>query len=416
MTTAALGQSGFSDSMSGQQIYDNFMNAKGPGDLQQAQDHLTKVMSTYQDRAQRITSLAASMEEGWTGEAAEAAQRSAGPLALAHEDAAMQMVQASKSMEAQSQAFYDTKNRVVPVPEIPKAPSFVDNVITLGSANTTYETKVIRSLVAAQQNVNAMKAWTGTSTDNGSRMPSSYGTLDPGALDVTMASSSSAPSVGSDGGTTIPGGGSAGYAPVGGAYHSPTPTASTTPSGLSGGTSPDTTPVDYQPRPIPNQFDPVVRPPGGTGPGVQSPSGPDGWAPVGTISGVLSSDGSTAGYRSGSGSLSGTGSGGGRLSGGTGSPVAKELGSGNRVGAGTSGTSGTAGAHSGRAGSAGAAGRPGTSGMGAGVPSGKGNGEEDAEHDRKYILDDDEPFQLAAEGERLIDSNTGLSVAPPVIG
>ena len=69
-----------------------------------------------------------------------------------------------------------------------------------------------------------------------------------------------------------------------------------------------------------------------------------------------------------------------------------------------------------RGGSAGAAGKPGASGMGA-SGGGRGQGEEeDKEHQRKYVLDDDEFFQLTDEGEKLVDPNTGLPVAPPVIG
>ena len=32
------------------------------------------------------------------------------------------------------------------------------------------------------------------------------------------------------------------------------------------------------------------------------------------------------------------------------------------------------------------------------------------------MLEDDEAFQLTAEGEQLIDPTTGMPVAPPVIG
>lgn len=420
MTTAALGQSGFENSMSGQQIYDNFMNAKGPGDLTQTQDHLFKVMSTYQDRVQQINSLAASMEEGWTGDASEAAQGSATRLGLAHDKAALHMVQASQLIEAQSQAFYDTKNRVVPVPETPKAPSTFENVITLGSANTTYETKVQESQAAAQQNVNAMSTWTGTSADNGSRMPSSYGNLDPGNLNVNMTSPSSAPSVGGGGGVTggggaaghFPGGGG-GYAPGGGGgggYHPPAG------SGMppSGPLDQKTTAEGYLPPPggirPPNVPSPI------SGPGGPARGGLDGWPPV---SGTLGGPDTGGGYRGGTGSPGGPGSGSGpggraadRLYGGA--PGEKGIGTGNRVGAGAPGSASEA---AGRAGSAGSAGRSGgAGGMGAGAHGGKGNGEEDAEHQRKYILDDDEPFQLTDEGERLIDPTTGLPVAPPVIG
>ncbi|WP_027943066.1 hypothetical protein [Amycolatopsis taiwanensis] len=412
--------------MSAQQIYDNFINAKGPGDLTQAQVHLVKVMSTYQDRAQQITSLAASMEEGWSGDASQAAQGSAARLSIAHDKAAMHMVEASQLIDAQSQAFYDTKNRVVPVPEVPKAPSFVDTVITMGSANTTYQTKVEESLAAGRQNVQAMDGWTTTSNDNGARMPSSYGNLDPGALNVSMTSPSSAPSVGGGGAATIPGGGGGatghgpgggGYAPGGGGYSPPAGTG-TPQFGLP--PNQNTSAQGYVPPPVtrtPSFPGPISGPNGGPPRG-----GLDGWPPV---SGTLGPD-TTDGYRSGTGSPRGGpggGPGGGSAGRGAdrlygGAPGEKGIGAGNRVGAGAPGSpNGPGGGSAGRAGSApaGAAGRPGASGMG-GAHGGKGNGEEDAEHQRKYILDDDEAFQLTAEGERLVDPVTGLPVTPPVIG
>lgn len=433
MGTSELGQSGFSDSMSGQQIYDNFVNAKGPGDLQQAQDHLRVVMSTYKDRLQQITSLAASMEDGWTGDASEAAQRSAVPLAFAHEDAAVQMMQASQLIESQTQAFYDTKNKVVPVPEVPKSPSLLDTVVTLGSANTTHLIKVVQSQAAAQQNVNAMQAWSTTSADNGSRMPTSYGDIDGSAFDVTMASSAS-------GGPSVPGGGSGSGSGSGGnipgaggtGLLTGNPPAGT---GLPPSGSPDqhTTPVRYNPpvpapgpvappigQPFPPPGRPVPPPPiGGPGPGLP-PIGPI-TPPEGPPPSRGRGGGSTGGIGGGTGSGSGSGGrfggSGGRGAGSSSGSGAgeKALGEGNRVGSGA-GKPGAVNESLGRAGSTGAAGRPGASGLGAGAAGGKGKGEEDTEHERKYVLDEDEAFQLTEEGERLIDPNTGLPVAPPVIG
>ncbi len=58
---------GFWDSMSGQEIYENFATAPGPDKLQQAQHHLGRVEAVYTDRENQIRTLAASMEEGWSG-------------------------------------------------------------------------------------------------------------------------------------------------------------------------------------------------------------------------------------------------------------------------------------------------------------------------------------------------------------
>jgi hypothetical protein len=53
---------------------------------------------------------------------------------------------------------------------------------------------------------------------------------------------------------------------------------------------------------------------------------------------------------------------------------------------------------------------------GAGMGGQKGEGGEDDEHQRKYVLDDDEAFQLTEAGERLVDPRTGMPLTPPVIG
>ncbi|TVT62856.1 hypothetical protein FNH05_00300, partial [Amycolatopsis rhizosphaerae] len=179
-------------SMSGQQIYENFRNAEGPAKLEQAGTQLSLVMSQYQDRVDQIKHLASSMEEGWTGAAGDAAQRSAGPLAIAHADAASHMSIASAMIANQSQAFYDTKNKVQPVPAIPEAPSTLENFVTLGSAKANYEDKVAAANKAAQANVDVMNTWTDTSSTHASGLPASYGTLDPSALDVAMTSPSTA--------------------------------------------------------------------------------------------------------------------------------------------------------------------------------------------------------------------------------
>lgn len=416
MTTAQVGEAGFGDIMTPQQIYENFTTAaQGPVDLMHSQKHLTKVMSKYQDRVNQITHLAAAMEEGWTGDASQAAQRSAGPLAVAHDEAAMRMVEASQLIQSQTQAFYDTKNKVVPVPQVPKAPSTIENLITAGSANSSYLDKVKASMDAAQQNVTAMDSWSGTSSDNGSRMPSAYGTLDPDALAITMTSPSAAPAVGGAGGGTgpnlghagLPGGQSAlGMAGSGvsghGGYQPPDTQAR---PGVSGFGAPQTTTPDRYTGPLAPGL--PGGPLGPNGPATSAP-GTD-WAPFGSFSGSLGPDPSGRG----SGALGAgaeTGSGGrasGRLYGGA-TAGEKGFGAGKQPGMANEAV--------GRGGPAGAAGRSGTSGMGAGAHGGKGKDEEDQEHQRKFVQDDDEAFQLSAEGEKLVDPQTGLPVTPPVIG
>jgi hypothetical protein len=75
---------------------------------------------------------------------------------------------------------------------------------------------------------------------------------------------------------------------------------------------------------------------------------------------------------------------------------------------------GSGGSASGR----GAAGARGASGMGGmGAAGGKGKGEDDKEHQRKYGLDDDSAFSLTDDdGGKLLDPRTGLPPTPPTIG
>jgi hypothetical protein len=98
-------------------------------------------------------------------------------------------------------------------------------------------------------------------------------------------------------------------------------------------------------------------------------------------------------------------------------------GSGGSLGAGkSSGSGGSAGdklvgesAGSAAKGTPGAGGKPGAPIGGAGAK--KGEGAKDEEHQRKYVMDDDDAFQLTDEaGETVVDPVTGFPVVPPVIG
>ena len=92
---------------------------------------------------------------------------------------------------------------------------------------------------------------------------------------------------------------------------------------------------------------------------------------------------------------------------------ARGLGGGSGSGAGTPGEPAGRGAGAARPG---AAGRPGASGMGGMPHGGKGEKDEDQEHQRKYVVADDEHFLLGEDGERVTDPRTGLPPVPPVIG
>jgi hypothetical protein len=194
---------------------------------------------------------------------------------------------------------------------------------------------------------------------------------------------------------------------------------------ISGGKDELTRPEDFTPE------KPADRPgwnlPGG-------PGGPGGTGITGGTSGTGQGSSSGTGFGplggfggsgAGSGAGSGSGSGGGRFGGGgSGTGGAGGLGGEKSLGGRGAGSASGAAEAMGRRGAAGArgmgggaAGRPGGAGGMPGMGAGqKGQGGEDEEHQRKYIVDDDEAFQLADDGERLTDPRTGMPLAPPVIG
>jgi hypothetical protein len=403
--------------MTGQQIYENFATAKGTDSLMDAATTLATIRNTYNDRADQIKALALGMESGWTGDAAGAAQRGAGPLAVSHAGAAQELSTGMDLLIAQSQTFHETKNKVTPVPPAPSEPSTFHNVVTFGGARSDYEDGVAKTNAASQTNVAAMQGWTTASSYNGTMMPTTFSQLDPNAMNVALTPSPGGTAViqgGPGGGSgrhtggSPNNGGSGSHAAVGGPGGSGPSAGRNGPGGSgpggSGGSGPgrgtgdSTTPGGYTPLPT-------------SGGGIGS-----GWP------GSTSSDTSSGGPASNSGSFSGAlGAGGFGSGGGSGGSSAGGAlgGKGSLSGGNSSGAGAVEGESAGRgasgpgsaAGAKGAAGQP---GMGAG---GKGKDkEEDKEHDRKYVMDDDSAFQLSENGERIVDPRTGMSVAPPVIG
>jgi hypothetical protein len=410
--------------MSGQQIYDNFHTARGPGGLQQTRHNLHVVMKKYEIRSRQVSSLIASMQEGWTGGASDTASQSVGRLASAHADAATAMNTANDLIESQSQAFYDTKNKVVPVPDIPETPPAIKELVGDPNGGWSQAAKVAAANSASKQNVEAMTSWATTSGDNGAQMPTTYGTLDAGVLGVTQGGAQPGVSVGS--GVTGNGpslGGTGGASRGGGAVTGGT-------SSLSGG-APYQAPTGQVPpegRTVasdaafapqaPGAYSPNVPQQGGhsTGYGTSNGYGVPGGYGYGTNAGHrggATPGGGRGGATPGGGSYGRGGSAGAGASRGFG-PGSNPLGDGKRFGAGNPAAAGESVARGG-----GAAGRNGTAGSPGGMGAGAGNrgkGEDGGEHRRKYIVDEDEHFQLTAEGEKAVDPITGMTVSPPVLG
>ncbi|WP_158880633.1 hypothetical protein [Amycolatopsis anabasis] len=431
------------ETMSAQDIYYNFANAEGPGALLESRAQLVELEKLYTEREEQITKLAASMEEGWQGEAGGEAARGAGPLAVEHARAAQEMATAKDLLQSQADAFHDTKSKVQQVPQVPQSPPTFLDILVDGNAKANYENQVTAANNASQVNVQAMQNWTTTSGYNGTMMPSTYGSIDPNALGIVTAETPrkgfsrvegkvSDPRVpkgtgrqgtqgtqGTDGNVgSLKGDGTRTPPPI---NQVPPQTDPARPPRQ--GTDPgaaDERPV--RPGPGPNPVWPQPGP--GDGPG-RSPIGgqPPGYLPIGGNPGYDNSRGglgSRFGTGSGPGSGPGAGSASGRIGGsGPGNPggLAGEkagLGGGRATGAGVPGAHGE---QVGRAGGPGARGAGGAGGPMGAAGAGKGRGAEDEEHQRKYVVEGDEHFQLTdEEGERVVDPRTGMSPTPPVIG
>lgn len=396
-------------SMTGQQIFENFASAPGSSGLESARIQLDEIRQEYELLAEEITRAAGALEEHWQGDAAGAAQRGAGPLALVHKQAGTEMSIADRLLDNQISEFNVTKNSVKPVPPVPERPSGIKEF--LFGTPPSYLLATTAANDAAQHNVTVMDNWTKTSGDNGSRMPVSYGKIDPGAFSVTQGSTSETP--GAIGG--FPG------APEqrkrsGGAYEprqtsaprQPGPGESTVdppkqPAPVTRGDDQTTRPVEDHPKPNPVRTPAmdVPRPPVGPPPGGGNPT----WLPPGTpITGPgVPGTGRVGGP--GAGRIAAPGAGGsgniaGRLGGGQGSGAAGPRGV----------------VEPGVRGAAGSAGKAGAGGMAPGAAGQRGKGGEDEEHQRKYVLDDDSPFLPSEKGEKIVDPTTGMSPTPPVIG
>ncbi len=167
--------------MSGQEIYHNFRGGTGDDGrgLYQAAFQVQQVVNNYEQRKTSITGLTTKMESAWQGNAAGAAQRGAGPLAVEHGLAGNEMVTAQDTLGNQVVAFHTAKNEVTEIPPTPEKPGFWDNVGTLGGAGRNYETEMTGVNTANDHNVAVMEAYETTTDSNTTAMPTSYGGITP---------------------------------------------------------------------------------------------------------------------------------------------------------------------------------------------------------------------------------------------
>jgi len=416
--------------MSGQEIYDNFASAPGTADLMQSAEDINTIQKQYSHRAEEIRSLSAAMEEGWTGDGAGAATRGAGPLMTEHTQAASAASQAQQAISAQADAWHSVKSAVQPVPPAPSAPSSMPALLQ-DIVNADIESQTRHSNNVAAANVQAMGVWSTVSDQTGRALPTSYGQIDADAMNISAAptpathgptahtgSSGSPVQTGRDQrsipspdhretGGYSPSTGTSAPPPARGASPAPQPSAS--------GDDQSTSQSSYVPPGEQTGID--HRPPGGTPgmyrPGILDPNAPSGngnpWS-----SGGLGVGGGFVGGTAGNGGAGAFGAGGSSEESEGGRAPKGEPGPGGGRGSGAGVSEGTAARGGAPSSAAGRPGSPGVGGVGAG--GSKKGAEEDEEHERKYVLSDDEAFLAAEDGQRLIDPQTGMAASPAVIG
>jgi hypothetical protein len=146
-------------SMSGRDIYDNFANSSGMAGLTGIGTITHDVHKSYESRADFIEDLAIRMESAWRGDAAGAARRGAGPIAVEHLVAAPRIKAAADSIGQQVEAFETAKRSIVAVPATPQKPNAWENFLSFGGANDRYERQLAEVQAANEHNVRVMQAY-----------------------------------------------------------------------------------------------------------------------------------------------------------------------------------------------------------------------------------------------------------------
>ncbi|MBP2331016.1 hypothetical protein JOF56_011401 [Kibdelosporangium banguiense] len=372
--------------LSGQEIYENFSNARGSADLAGSADVVSEVVKTYNERGDQIKKLLGKMDAVWKGGAAGAAHRGVGPLALEHALAVPAIDTMRDLVGRQAGSFNDAKNSVIPVPPAPEKVDPLAAFLTPG-ALVTYQQQLNSHNAAAQHNADVMRVYENASVYN-MNLPDSYGSITDDQAEIRVAQATTPP-VGPDDAPDQPGPGTGGPRPPtgdggqpGGAGSGSRGPDSRVPSnGLppQGTASSGTTPGGYTP-PAPGFRPDVPSVPvgGGSGPEIEFAG-----TTIGQVG--LPGDGTGSGGRAGIPGAAG--------------------GVGSRTGAGPLNgleVTQTATTRSNPTGHGGLGGAP--MGMGAG---GRGRGGEDEERQRASFLEEPDPEAIFGTDER---------TPPPVIG
>ncbi|RJQ76452.1 hypothetical protein [Amycolatopsis panacis] len=396
---------------------------------------LARMHDEGNDLVRRISS---GLESSWTGSGADAAQARIRPFAEALTSSAQITSANSDNVSEIAHSFDEMKSSLQPMPPAPPHKNFFDQA---SPWDTDTERQINEYNAVAKDNVAQYQAYARHIETKAPNLNANYTQLSGfGEQDFAIDShGTSAQAKTTDGqhshapdsnarrsqsgatsGPASPPAGQGTMAPPSGSVAPPLGHQAAAPPG-DGTTSAGWAPPSS-----------VVNPGGMPSGGGNVGNGASPWAPGaiefdGMGTGARAGVGSGRGAYEGLGGRSGESTGGGR-NGGGGNNSGNSGNAGGRYGSGNNGRAGGArfgagidageeavgrGAATGR-GAAGARGAAGMGGMGAG---GKGKGEEDKEHQRKYGIDDDSAFTLVDdEGERVLDPRTGLPPTPPTIG
>lgn len=390
-------------SIDAREIYLQIKNGRGTGSLEAGSQAANTLKEAHQTRAGQIDALNGQMDAAWQGDSSTAAQAGGHPLGIWLQDSSANLGDSHTFINNQITDFHTVSAKVQQLPAKPPSMGFVDHINPWSDKDdeiNAYNKK-------GQANVDAFNAYYQASAQNAAGMPQFKAWTGNNIADGNPVDggSGSGSGVGGGGGSFGGGGGSgsgAGHLPT---YGGKMPSTQMPGTGTGGpGGSGDG--HMYQPNP------PTSTLPGGYSP----PSWNDGTAAAGFTPPGNSLDpsafdstafgpGGAGAGAGGAGGAFGAGGAGAFGPGGAGA-LASGASMGAGAGAGAGGSGSGAGASGLRGGAAGAAGRAGMSGMGGMGHGGKGKGEDDEEHETKYLVSED-PNELFGTDEL---------TAPPVIG
>ncbi|MFF0149441.1 hypothetical protein ATK36_3793 [Amycolatopsis sulphurea] len=405
--------------------------SQGAQSWHQSAQRATQLAGKHDEAAALVQQLSAGLESAWTGGGADAAQARIKPFADATTAAATTYTGNGQNLTDLAHGFDSMKQSLQPMPGTPPHKNFWDEATWW---NTDTEDQINQYNKTVQENLDKYQGYTQHAQNSGQTLATDYGTVTAFDGDVTLSKPDTKTTGGPDDGHGPDSRSRSGFGPShtgGGPTSTFTPNhpgSAPLPSGPGSAPPPDGPGapfVGYRPPDYPGSTGPgdTTTTSGWTPPSIDRPGGP-GWTPP-TMPDANSSwnntgGGSSAGFSGGFGPIGGSAGGFGPTGGTGGSAGGMGGRAGGSAGVGSGAVAGEGAGARGAANAAaarGAAGAKGSSGMGGMGAGGKGKGEEDKEHQRKYLLDDDSAFDITDDEDgRLRDPRTGLPPTPPTIG